>query len=106
MAKYKFQIRKHLRDDMYKTETIELELTDSEYNTISTDDNKYSKGSALVSSKIGEKVESLGFPIKINEEKNNSSKKDKNNDVKKSSLWKPIWAMPFKLIWRIIKSIF
>ena len=62
MAQYRFQVRKHIRDDMYKTETVELELSDSEYKNIKSDDSKYSKGSALLSSKLGEKVESQGFP--------------------------------------------
>jgi hypothetical protein len=53
MATYRFQVKKHIRDDMYKTEAVELELSDSEYRNIKSDDGKYSKGSALLSSKLG-----------------------------------------------------
>jgi len=101
MATYRFQVKKHIRDDMYKTETVEVELTDTEYTNIKSDDGKYTKGSALLSSKLGESVQTLGFPTEIK-----SSKVKDNNDgkskSKKSSLWKPLWALPFKLIWRLI----
>jgi hypothetical protein len=102
MAKYRFQIKEHQRDDMYKTDFVEIELSDNEYNSIKSDDNKYSKGSSLVSSKIGRNVSSLGFPSKISE------KKEKNNKTKStnnSSLFKPLWALPFKLVWRLIKLV-
>ena len=65
MATYRFQVRKHIRDDMYKTESVEVELTDSEYRNIKSDDGKYSKASTLLSSKLGVKVQALGFPTEI-----------------------------------------
>jgi hypothetical protein len=100
MATYRFQVRKHIRDDMYKTETIEVELSDSEYKNIKSDDSKYSKGSALLSSKLGESVQSMGFPTEIKSSKGKSNEEGKAKK-KKSSLWRPLWAMPFKLIWRL-----
>lgn len=69
MATYRFQVRKHIRDNMYKTETIEVELSDSEYKNIKSDDSKYSKASALLSSKLGESVQSMGFPTEIKSSK-------------------------------------
>lgn len=103
MAKFRFQIKKHMRDDMYKTEFVEVDLTDEEYKTIKSDDGKYSKASSLLSSKLGGNVQSLGLPSEIRG--GNENKKDKSKSSKsKSSLWKPIWAMPFKLIWRLIRS--
>ena len=65
MALYSFNIRKHIRDDMYKNETIELELSDSEIIKLNNDDGKYSKNSAFLSAKLGEKVEVNGLPKKI-----------------------------------------
>jgi hypothetical protein len=102
MAKYRFQIKEHQRDDMYKTDFVEIELSDNEYNSIKSDDSKYSKGSILVSSKIGRNVSSLGFPSRISEKKEKTSKAKTNS---KSSLFKPLWAFPFKLIWRLIKLL-
>jgi len=127
MAIYRFQVKKHIRDDMYQNESIEIELSDSEYNSIKSDDNNYSKGSSFLTSKLGKKVKSMGFPTEIKsskmstllstklgesvksvgsmKEKESSKKKSKEDEKsqsKKSSLWRPLWAMPFKLIWRII----
>lgn len=65
MAIYSFNVRKHIRDDMYKSEFIELELTDSEYRNLNNDDGKYSKTSAFLSARLGEKVQANGFPNKI-----------------------------------------
>lgn len=102
MAKYRFKIREHQRDNMYKTDFVEIELSDAEYSSIKSDDNAYSKGSSLVSSKIGRNVASQGFPSKISEKKEKTSKTKTNS---KSSLFKPFWAFPFKLIWRLIKLL-
>ena len=104
MTTYRFQIKKHIKDDMYKTEFIEIELSESEYRNIKSDvlkDGHYVKASSLLSSKLGENVQSLGFPteIKASNAKGNDDEKSKS---KKSSLWKPLWAFPFKLIWRFI----
>lgn len=101
MAIYRFQVKKHIRDDIYKTESVEVELTDSEYKNIKSDDSKYSKASALLSSKLGENVQSLGFPTEIKASRG-KSKDDGETKKKKSSLWRPLWAFPFKLIWRLI----
>ena len=103
MAQYKFTIRKHVRDDMFKTESVVIELSDAEYKSISSDNGQYAKGSALVSSKLGEQVMTTGFPTIVNSPKSEDVKGTKGNDKKKkSSLWKPIWAFPFKLIWRLV----
>lgn len=102
MAKYRFQIKEHQRDDMYKTDFVEIDLSDNEYNSIKSDDSKYSKGSNLVSSKIGRNVSTLGFPSKILEKREKTKNTKSSN---KSSLFKPIWALPFKLIWRLFKLI-
>jgi len=106
MKKYRFQIRKQTGDKQFKTETVEINLTEDEYNSIRSDSSDYKNGSALVSSKLKEKVKTLGFPIEIKTTDNNKpeNKVTKSND-KKTSLWKPIWALPFKLTWRIIKMI-
>ncbi len=105
MSTYRFQIRKHVRDDMWKNESIELELSDSEIkNLTKSDDSKYSGVSSFLSSKLGGNVQALGFPVEVK----SSSKKDKSSQSKtapKTSLFKPLWAFPFKLIWRIIKFI-
>jgi len=86
---------------MYKTEAVEVELSDSEYRNIKSDDGKYSKASSLLSSKLGENVQSLGFPTEIKSDKEKVNKEEKSKS-KKSSLWRPLWALPFKLIWRLI----
>lgn len=101
MATYRFQVKKHVRDDMYKNETVEIELSDSEYRNIKADDSRYSKGSALLSLKLGQEVEVLGFPEKLNDKKSKSKHGD-GHGKKKSSLWKPLWAMPFKFFWRLL----
>jgi hypothetical protein len=101
MATYRFQIRKYIRDDMYKQEFVDIELTDKEYQSITSDDGNYSKTSSLASSKIGENVKVLGFPSKVN---SNLSTKEKSKTNGKS-FWKPFWAIPFKLVWLVIKMI-
>jgi hypothetical protein len=104
MAKYKFQYREHIKDDMYKTESAEVELTDSEKNSINSDDEKYSKTSSLLSSKLGKNVQALYFPSEI-KDSNRKVKKEVKSNTPKKSFWRPIWAIPFKLIWRLVKMI-
>ena len=109
MATYQFRIRKHVRDDMYKSESVEVELTDNEARSINNDDSKYLKCSALVSSKLGYNVEAQGFPTKVEKQKSiekKSAKKEENKTSKKKSFFKPLWAIPFKLVWWIIKLPF
>jgi hypothetical protein len=101
MATYRFQIKKHVRDDMYNNESVEIELSESEYRSIKSDDSKYSKGSTLLSSKLGGNVQSLGFPTEVKNSK--GKEKAKGQTTKKSSLFKPLWQLPFKLFWRGIK---
>lgn len=108
MSIYSFSITKHIRDDMYKTEFIDLEVSDEEYRNINNDDGNYSKTSALASRKLGEKVKANGFPTKINtiSRKESRSKKSTNKSSNKKSFWKPLWAIPFKFIWLLIKLPF
>lgn len=106
MATYRFRIRKHVRDDMYKNESVEVELTDNEVRSINNDDSKYSKCSALVSSKLGITVEAEGFPSKVEKQKSVEKKSSKKETTKKKSFLKPLWAIPFKLVWWIIKLPF
>lgn len=110
METYRFRIRKHVRDDMYESESVEVELTDNEARSINNDDDKYSKCSALVSSKLGYKVEAQSFPSKVEKQKTvdkKSAKKEKKETTKKKkSFFKPLWAIPFKLVWWIIKLPF
>jgi hypothetical protein len=108
MAIYIFSVTKHIRDDMYKTESIDLELSDEEYRNINNDDEKYSKTSALASRKLGEKVQANAFPTKINttNTKERGNKKSIKKSSNKKSFWKPIWAIPFKFIWWLIKLPF
>jgi len=108
MAIYSFSITKHIRDDMYKTESIDLELSDEEYRSINNDDEKYSKTSALASRKLGDKVQANGFPSKLNtiSVKESGSKKGVKKSSTKKSFWKPLWAIPFKFIWWLIKLPF
>lgn len=54
---------------MYESESVEVELTDNEARSINNDDSKYSKCSALVSSKLGISVEAQGFPSKVEKQK-------------------------------------
>ena len=106
MKTYKFQIRKELSNGSFKTESIQLDLSDDQYNSIKSDNETYDKGSALVSSLLGEKVHTLGFPTQVNiTSKSNVKENIDNQKAPKSSLWKPLWALPFKLIWRILKFI-
>lgn len=65
MALYHFRIEEHIRDDMYKSYFVDIELTDLEFDHIRSDDSRYSRASALVSSKLGFKVRVLQFPYKI-----------------------------------------
>lgn len=107
MATYRFSIRKHIRDDMYSSEYVNVELTDKEASSINNDDSKYSKCSALVSSKLGYKVEAQGFPSKVESYANSKNKSSKGKEkTSKKSFFKPWWAIPFKLIWLIIKLPF
>ena len=108
MPIYHFNITKHVRDDMYETEFIDLELSEEEYRNINNDDENYSKVSALVSSKLGKKVKANGFPTKSNivSNKERIKKKDIKKTAYKKSFWKPVWAIPFKFIWWIIKLPF
>lgn len=109
METYRFRIRKHVRDDMYESESVEVELTDNEARSINNDDDKYSKCSVLVSSKLGYKVEAQSFPSKVEKQKTveqKSEKKEKKETTKKKSFFKPLWAIPFKLVWWIIKLPF
>ena len=99
MAIYRFNIRKHIRDDMYKSEFVDVELSDSEYRNINNDTEKYAKTSALISNKLGEQVQANGFPTIVTLSIQ-TAKKQKGN---RKSFWKPWWAIPFKLIWLIIK---
>ena len=105
MAIYSFNVRKHIRDDMYNSQFVEVELSDQEYRDINNDDEKYSKTSALVSRKLGENLQAQGFPSKINTGNTNASK-EKQGKEKKKSFWKPWWAIPFKFIWWLIKLPF
>lgn len=94
---------------MYESESVEVELTDNEARSINNDDSKYSKCSALVSSKLGISVEAQGFPSKVEKQKlveKKSAKKEKKETTKKKSFFKPLWAIPFKLVWWIIKLPF
>ncbi len=108
MAIYSFSITKHIRDDMYNTEFIDLELSDEEYRSINNDDEKYSKTSALASRKLGDKVQANGFPSKLNtiRAKESGSKRGVKKSSTKKSFWKPLWAIPFKFIWWLIKLPF
>ena len=106
MATYQFRIRKHIRGDMYSNESVEVELTDNEARSINNDDSKYSKCSVLVSSKLGYKVEAQGFPSKVEKQKSFDEKSAKKETSGKKSFFKPWWAIPFKLIWWIIKLPF
>lgn len=38
--------------------------------------------------------------------KNSDDKSKKNNSKKESSIFVPLWALPFKILWRLIKFIF
>ena len=44
-------------------------------------------------------------PSNIDEAKKAEQSKDNDNQKKKTSFWRPVWQIPFKLIWRIIRSI-
>ena len=100
MANYHFKVREYI-NGQYKNYTEDVELTDTEYRNIKSDDSKYSKCSELLSSKLGRKVESSGFPTEIKSSNGNGNDEGKSKS-KKSSLWRPLWALPFKLIWRLI----
>lgn len=104
MAIYSFNIRRQIRDDMYKSETIELELSETEARNLNNDNSKYSKTSAFLSAKLGEQVQANGLPRKKSAEK--SKKETKDEKPKRKSFWRPLWAVPFKLIWWLIKLPF
>ena len=105
MAIYSFSIRRHIRDDMYKNETIEVELTDAEAKSLNNDDGKYSKTSKFLSKKLGENVQSNGLLRKAGSE-NTSKKESEKEKSNKKSIWKPWWAIPFKILWWLIKLPF
>lgn len=106
MVTYSFRVREHIRDDMYRNYFVEVELTDEEARRINNDDSKYSKCSALISAKLGLKLEAQGFPQKVESQKIIQKNSDKKQITKEGSFFRPIWAIPFKLVWWIVKLPF
>ena len=45
-------------------------------------------------------------PSNIDEAKKAEQSKDNDNQKKKTSFWRPVWQIPFKLIYQIIRKLF
>ena len=106
MATYSFGVREHIRDDMYRDYSVDVELTDEEVRRINNDDSEYSKCSALISSKLGLRLKAQGFPQKVESQKIIQKNSGKKRVAKEGSFFRPIWAIPFKLVWWIVKLPF
>ena len=110
MAKYRYKVERKSNGSMTQQniqEFVDVELSVIESKLIKADDRKYTKNSALVSSKLGYPVIVLQFPELIKENIKQDKEGQTTDTSRKSnkSFWKPIWAIPFKLIWRLIKLV-